>query len=140
MKISELNLILRKLTIKKLFNAGKLYVSYFVFSSFKSGKRRAYPVSISVEPTSLCNLKCPECPTGKGELTRYKGHIEFNLYRKIIDEFSPFIINLILYFQGEPFLNPHIFQLIEYASGEKKIFTTTSSNGHYFSAETFKRL
>ena len=38
---------------------------------------------------------------------------------------------LLLYFQGEPFLNPDIYDMIKYARS-KKIYVGTSTNGHYF--------
>ncbi len=135
MKITEFHIIIRKLTLKKIFNAIKIYLSYLLSVIFKTSIRRGYPVSISVEPTSICNLECPECPTGKKELTRFKGNIDFDLYQKIIDEFSPYLLNLILYFQGEPFLNKDIFKLIEYSAKKKKVYTTTSTNGHYLTGE-----
>ncbi|MCD4794581.1 MAG: radical SAM protein [Bacteroidales bacterium] len=139
MKIFESYIILRKLTLRKIVNAIKLYLSYLLFIVFKTKIRRGYPVSISVEPTSFCNLECPECPAGKKELTRFNGNIDFGLYRKIIDEFSPYLLNLILYFQGEPYLNKEIFKLIEYSAKEKKVFTTSSTNGHYLNEENAEK-
>ncbi len=131
--------ILKKTTLKKALNALKLYSGYLISVLFKTEKRFAYPISMSVEPTSVCNLNCPECPTGLDELTRYKGHIKFDLYKKILDELSPYLLNLILYFQGEPYLNKEIFKLIEYSAKDKKVFTTTSTNGHFLDSETAKR-
>ena len=131
--------VLKKITFKKLVNSILLYFSYLLSTVTKRSNRFAYPVSISIEPTSVCNLKCPECPTGLDELTRFKGHIKFELYKKILDELSPYLMNLILYFQGEPYLNKEIFKLIEYSAKEKKVFTTTSTNGHFLDSETAKK-
>ncbi len=131
---------LKKLSLKKLFNAVKAYSSYLLSVLFKKTNRFAYPISISVEPTAACNLKCPECPSGNNTLKRTKGDMDFALFKKIIDEFSPYLINLILYFQGEPFLNKEIFRFTEYASKKKKIFTTTSTNGHFIDVETSKKI
>ena len=132
-------LIIKKISLKKLINAIKVYFSYLFSIVLKTNKRLGFPVSISVEPTSVCNLKCTECPTGLDELTRYKGHIDFELYKKTIDEFYPYLMNLILYFQGEPFLNKDIFKLIEYSSIKKRIFTIISTNGHYLSVANSKK-
>ncbi len=133
-------LFLKKLTFKKIFNAVKVYLSYVFSIVFKLPQRRGYPVSISIEPTATCNLHCPECPSGNGELTRFKGNINFELYKKIIDETAPYLLNLILYFQGEPFLNKEIFKLIEYASLKKNIFTSISTNGHYSDTENAEKI
>ena len=114
--------IIKKTNIRKIFNAFLVYLSYLLSVVFKFCKRFGFPISISIEPSSVCNLKCPECPTGLDELTRFKGHIDFNLYKKIVDELSPYLMNLTLYFQGEPFLNKEIFKLIEY-SAKIKMFS-----------------
>ena len=39
-----------------------------------------------IEPTDVCNLKCPLCPSGNGKLKRAKGFMDFSLFKKIIDE------------------------------------------------------
>ncbi len=122
-----------------MLNAVNVYVSYFKSLTFKNTYRHGFPLSISVEPTATCNLHCPECPSGTGELKRFKGNIEFPLYQKIIDEFAPYLLNLIFYFQGEPFLNKDIFKMFEYASLKKKIFTSTSTNAHFFDSESAKK-
>jgi len=132
-------LFLKKLSFKKLLNTCRVYASYYLSVFFKYSKRRGYPLSISVEPTTTCNLQCPECPSGNGELTRFRGDIDLSLFKKITDEFAPYLLNLILYFQGEPFLNKEIFKLFEYASVTKKIFTTTSTNGHYLNSENAEK-
>jgi len=112
-------IFLKKLTFKKVFNGVKIYLNYFLSIIIKQSKRWGYPVSISVEPTATCNLHCQEFLSGTGELKRFKGNINFPLYKNIIDEFAPYLLNLILYFQGEPFLNKNIFKIFEYASLKK---------------------
>ncbi len=140
MNITYLKIFLRKITLKKFINAVSVDISYYLSVFFKYNKRVGFPVSISIEPTASCNLHCPECPSGTGQLTRFKGNIDFDLYKKIIDETAPYLMNLILYFQGEPFLNKEIFNLIEYASIKKKIFTITSTNGHFINSETAPKI
>ena len=122
-----------------MLNAVNVYVSYFKSLIFKNPYRHGFPLSISVEPTATCNLHCPECPSGTGELKRFKGNIDFPLYKNIIDEFAPYLLNLTLYFQGEPFLNKEIFRLIEYSAIQKNVYTCTSTNGHFLDSETAKR-
>lgn len=140
MILSELKFFFKGLTIRKIYNVFLVYFSYFFSILFKSPKRWGYPLSLSVEPTATCNLHCPQCPSGTGELTRFRGNIDFSLYKKIIDESAPYLFNLILYFQGEPFLNNDIFNLIEYASVKKKIFTVTSTNAHFIDKKTAEKV
>ncbi len=96
------------------------------------------PVSISFEPTTSCNLRCPECPSGLRSFTRPKGMLEQDLFKKTIDEISSSLWYLIFYFQGEPYLNPNFLDLVKYASA-KRIYTATSTNAHYLSDESARR-
>ena len=73
------------------------------------------PVSYSIEPTNHCNLKCHECPSGLGILTRPLGLLKFNNFKKIIDEISKTGFYVQLFFQGEPFINKELPGMISYA-------------------------
>lgn len=101
--------------------------------------RWGVPFSVSVEPTNVCNLRCPQCPSGNGSLTRTRGFINFETYKKIIDQTAPYLLNLFLYFQGEPFLSKNIFELIAYANS-KNIYTATSTNAHFLSTENCEKI
>lgn len=123
-----------KLTFKRIINTLSIYGSYQL--SRITGKPNIYgnPFSISIEPTTACNLGCPECPSGLKSFTRPTGKIDIQLFKKVIDELSPTLAYLILYFQGEPYLHPQMNQLIAYAHA-KNIYTATSSNAHFFTDE-----
>ncbi len=60
------------------------------------------------------------------------------LFRSIIDQLSPQLTYLTLYFQGEPYLDPNFFESIRYARS-KKIYVSTSTNGHFFSQENISQ-
>ena len=92
------------------------------------------PISLSVEPTTSCNLRCPECPSGLRAFTRPTGMMSMDTFTRIIDEQHRRLLYLILYFQGEPYLNKQFFDMIRYAH-DKKIYTATSTNGHYLNKE-----
>jgi radical SAM protein with 4Fe4S-binding SPASM domain len=47
------------------------------------------------------------------------------------------ILYLIFYFQGEPYLNPDFLKMVRLAH-DKKIYTATSTNGHYLTDENAK--
>jgi len=127
-------LLLKKLTLKKIINYIKLIVSYCISTTFKKPIHWGSPLGISIEPTNNCNLFCKECPTGTQTLTRKKENIETIIYEKIIDELHPYLTNIILYFQGEPYLNKSLFEIISYANS-KNIYTTTSTNAHFLNKE-----
>jgi radical SAM protein with 4Fe4S-binding SPASM domain len=90
-------------------------------------KQWGNPFTISVEPTTTCNLRCPECPSGQRNFTRNTGNISLELYRKIIDQLQHDLFYVNLYFQGEPFLHPLFFEMVDYAV-KKNIYTATSTN------------
>ncbi len=124
-----LNLI-SKLSFPKVWNVAKTISSYYVSRLLKKPIHWGLPYSISIEPTTACNLRCPECPSGLRAFTRPTGLLEKEFYQKTIDELSSHLLYLILYFQGEPYLHPHFFDLVTYAS-QKNIYTATSTNAHY---------
>jgi radical SAM protein with 4Fe4S-binding SPASM domain len=96
------------------------------------------PVSISMEPTTSCNLRCPECPSGLRAFSRPTGMLQPDFFEKVVDELAPDLLYLILYFQGEPFLNKNLFEMIRYAS-QKKIYTATSTNAHYLDDDNARK-
>ena len=62
-----------KYIIKRII---KIYVPDFLFKKI--------PDEIIIEPTNVCNLKCPVCPTTFG-MHRKLGFMEFDLFKNIID-------------------------------------------------------
>ncbi len=96
------------------------------------------PISLSIEPTTSCNLRCPECPSGKREFTRPTGMLEEDFFRKAIDDLKNHLLYLTFYFQGEPYLNPAFLSMVKYAS-QQGIYTSTSTNAHYLNDASAKQ-
>ena len=88
------------------------------------------PVSYSIEPTNHCNLQCPECPSGLGALTRPLGLLKFSEFKKLIDQIKDTAFYVQLYFQGEPYINKNLPEMIKYAQS-KNIYISISTNGHF---------
>lgn len=137
-KLTDRLNILSSLTASKSVNAGKVLLSYYL--SRLTGEPRHYgmPISASIEPTTSCNLRCPECPSGKREFTRNTGMLEEDFFHSLINELSPHLTYLTFYFQGEPYLNPKFLDMVKYAS-DKNIYTATSTNAHYLTEENAKK-
>jgi radical SAM protein with 4Fe4S-binding SPASM domain len=129
---------IRKLSFKKLFNIIKLIGSYYFSKWYGKVYHSGLPMSISFEPTTSCNLRCPECPSGLRAFTRPTGMLGNTLFEKTINELADTLTYLIFYFQGEPYLNPDFLEMVKYAS-DKKIYTATSTNAHYLKDEVAKR-
>lgn len=119
-------------------NAFKVWISYHISKSQKKSISWGFPISMSIEPTTSCNLRCPECPSGLREFTRPIGMLEPAFFKKTIDEVYKELIYLTFYFQGEPYLNPNFLEMVKYAS-DKGIYTSTSTNAHYLSKEQAKK-
>ncbi|RYZ19004.1 MAG: radical SAM protein, partial [Chitinophagaceae bacterium] len=96
------------------------------------------PISISFEPTTSCNLRCPECPSGLRAFTRPTGMLKKDFFSETIDALAPDLSYLVFYFQGEPFLNPDFLEMVKYAS-QKGIYTATSTNAHYLKDDVARR-
>lgn len=130
---------LKKLTFKKIVNYLLLKVSYSMSLASQRPVVYGYPAVATVEPTNLCNLKCIQCPAGNGSMTRSKGTLDISLFRRFIDDLSPFLSYLMLYFQGEPLLHSHLTEFIQYAS-HKKVYTSVSTNGHHLNRENVMKI
>lgn len=138
MSLSNNIQLLKKLTFKKLVNAFKVWVSYHVSKNTKKVSSLGFPISMAIEPTTSCNLRCPECPSGLRQFTRPIGMLEPAFFKKTIDEVYNELIYLTFYFQGEPYLNPNFLDMVKYAS-DKGIYTSTSTNAHYLTKEQAKK-
>lgn len=138
MSLRENIRILQTLTLKKVRNALRIRNSYR--RSLREGVSRhaGYPVSISFEPTTSCNLRCPECPSGLRSFTRPTGMLDETFFRRAIDELADHLVYLTFYFQGEPYLNPKFLDMAAYAV-KKKIYTATSTNAHFITDESAKK-
>lgn len=135
--LTDVQNMLSKLTGRRVSNMVSLYLSYQLAKITKKPLHWGMPFSLEIEPTTSCNLRCPQCPSGLREFSRNTGMLDFPLYKKVIDEVHEDLVYLILYFQGEPFLNKKFLDFVRYAAS-KNIYTATSSNAHYFTDEMAK--
>ena len=97
------------------------------------------PFIIFIDPSDKCNFKCKFCPTGNTELMknttgRNFGAMDFNLYKKIINDLKEFegkVKVIRLYKDGEPLLNKDFPNMISYAKKSPKVDrvdTTTNAS------------
>ena len=125
-----------KLTLKRLLN---LYVVRFQRMRGRS-KVHGYPVTLTIESANVCNLACPFCFTGAGEVSRAKTHFPMPLYKRTMDELGDYLFQLELHNWGEPLLNKNIPDLIQIAT-DKGVSTLISTNFSFpFSEERAEAL
>lgn len=127
-----------KLTPGRVWNSSKVLSSFYASRISGKPNHSGLPISISIEPTTSCNLRCPECPSGLRTFTRPTGMLKQELFQSSIDQLAPTLSYLIFYFQGEPYLHPALLEMVSYAS-HKGIYTATSTNAHYLSDEAAKK-
>lgn len=134
---NDIRNFISKLTWRRLWNATKVYSSFYLTRWLKRPIQWGLPFSISVEPTTACNLRCPECPSGLRAFSRATGNLKADFFRKIIGELGDQLFYLTFYFQGEPYINPQFLDMVRYAH-ERGIYTTTSTNGHFLNDKNAK--
>ena len=124
----------RKSTPRRLRNAASLWTSYQRAKRSKEPRIGGMPFSISFEPTTACNLRCPECPSGLRSFTRPTGNLKTDLFQRVMDELGPDLWALTFYFQGEPYINPNFLDMVGIANS-KGLYTNTSTNAHFLTEE-----
>ncbi len=85
--------------------------------------------SVRLEASSVCQLKCPKCPTGSGANRRGvigSGFLSFDNFKRFVDS-HPKIRLIELSNYGEIFLNPELYGILEYA--HQKGVHITALNG-----------
>lgn len=121
---------LKNFSLTKATNATRVLSSYYASRIAGKATHRGMPISISVEPTTSCNLRCPECPSGLRSFTRPTGMLSQKLFEDVIMQLADTLTYLTFYFQGEPYLHTRFLDMVNYASN-KNIYTATSTNAHY---------
>ena len=93
------------------------------------------PTFVSVEPSSICQLHCPECPVGMRNNHPSVGHyMSLELFEKILSEVSATAHTMQFYFQGEPLLNSALPAMISKAH-QLGIYTIVSTNAQSLTEE-----
>lgn len=127
-----------KLTGRRVLNAAKVLGSYWWSRATGRSRPAGLPIALSLEPTTSCNLRCPECPSGLRSFTRPTGMLPDDVFRATIDQLHRELLYLIFYFQGEPYLHPKFLDHVRFAA-DKGLYTATSTNGHYLSDDNARR-
>ena len=92
-----------------LFDAEKAWQLYCRNPSFFN-----FPERITLELTNRCNLRCFMCPRNGVDMKL--GDMEFDLFKKIIEEAEKFLpVCLVPFFRGESLLHPNFLEMIRFA-------------------------
>jgi radical SAM protein with 4Fe4S-binding SPASM domain len=113
---------------EKYLNASVSLISYCTGTILQKPLISGMPATVGIELTNICNLRCPECLSGSGSMKRDRGFMKEELFNKIISETGDYLLNINLYFQGEPMMHPGFFSFVKSAV---KTNVTVSTNGHF---------
>lgn len=97
-----------------------------------------YPIHLDIESTSICNLDCPMCPYP--EMKIQKGNMSLDLFKKIIDQCSGKVFDVLLHMYGEPLINKELFEMIRHAKEHGVRVTSLSSNLTLLTKEKARKL
>ncbi len=125
-----LDILSRPRNIRKIPNIILVTLSFILSKVIGRPVIMGYPFMMMLEPTNICNLRCPLCITGSKLMTREDGIMEIANFKKLMDETGDYLVHLTLWSQGEPFVNRDFMEMVKYA-GDKGIKTMTSTNGHF---------
>jgi len=98
----------------------------------------SYPTFLIVEPSNICNLKCPLCPTGQ-RLPTARGTMTMSTFTRIVDQLHRYVRHVNLFYLGEPLLCKDLHHMIRYAK-DHRMRVTVSSNLNIFDEGIADRL
>src|SRR5690242_6961393 len=70
MTTAALSSLASNLSPAKALNVAKVLSSYYYSRARNTPEQWGLPVAIAIEPTTSCNLRCPECPSGLRSFSR----------------------------------------------------------------------
>ena len=117
----------------RAWNRAKLLWSYLT----KQERVRALPVEYIVETTAKCNLYCPMCP--RETHPQPKEDMTTAIFDRLVRDSAKTGEHMMLIGLGEPFLDPLIFDRIEYCD-KHNVSTLLSTNGVLLDEERARRL
>ena len=86
-----------------------------------------YPSLLVLEATNVCNLRCPYCFTGDGQVGRERSMMSMPLYEKVLDELGDHLCYMEFCNWGEPLLHKRLPEMISIAS-KKGVSTLISTH------------
>lgn len=127
------------LSVVRVVNVIGLLLGYYLSRILRKSIHIGLPFHVSMEPTTACNLGCPECPSGLKKFSRPTGKMAIDQHKEWLQELSKTVFYVTYYFQGEPFLNPNFLELIKEAK-HQRMFTSTSTNAHFIDQKNAEKI
>jgi radical SAM protein with 4Fe4S-binding SPASM domain len=117
----------------RAWNRAKLLCGYLARRSTLA----ALPVEYIVETTAKCNLYCPMCPRETHK--QPKADMPDEVFQRLVRESAATAEHMMLIGLGEPFMDPHIFERIEFCH-RHSISSLLSTNGTFLDKRNAARI
>jgi MoaA/NifB/PqqE/SkfB family radical SAM enzyme len=125
-----------KVTLRKILSISHALLEW----KTKQSLLRSRPFIFRIEPSAICNLRCPGCTTPKRKFTIGQVKLmSLPSFQYIWDKISRYAHRVTFYMEGEPMMNPNLFNMIRLA-GEKNKYTSFSTNFTHMKPELLKPL
>jgi Radical SAM superfamily len=102
------------------------------------------PGRLYIECTAACNISCDQacCAPETGiTRTRHAGMLDFDLFRRVVDEAGPSLGRIDFFNYGEAFLHKRAIEMCEYIKTRfPQVYLYTSTNGLAFNEDQVRRL
>src|SRR5439155_1329261 len=104
----------------------------------------ALPSRMYIECTAACNISCDQacCAPETGiTRTRQAGMLDFDLFRRVVDEAGAALVRIDFFNYGEAFLHKRAIEMCEYIKSHfPQVYLYTSTNGLALTDEQARRL
>jgi radical SAM protein with 4Fe4S-binding SPASM domain len=117
----------------RFWNRWKLLAGYLA----RRERLAALPVEYIVETTAKCNLYCPMCV--RETYKQPKADMADEIFERLVSQAGSSAEHMMLIGLGEPFMDPNIFERIEYCR-RHNVSTLLSTNGTFLDEKTAERL
>lgn len=126
--------LLKGCRLKKIRNYLSLKFRYGQLKSKGDTDNIPFPIALSIEPTTACNLGCSQCPSGLKSFSRPTGNVDLDNAKVWIDNLKDYLFYINFYFQGEPLIHPKLPELIAHAHSYG-ISSAISTNAHFLTPQ-----
>ena len=116
-----------------------MFFYYYFLKAPKTPRSDLLEFNLYIETTNACNYRCAMCAARNG-MERKTGFMDFDLYRRLVDEASEIgIKNIIPHVWGEPLLHPKFVEMVQYAK-DRGMFVEFTTNGYLLDEKVGGRL
>jgi len=72
------------------------------------------PDSVTIDPIAVCNLRCPLCATGRGQINFPVKVMAFDVFERVVEALPQSVKRVELYNWGEPLLHPRLSDMVRH--------------------------